>query len=130
MPIRFVVPSAVGNFDPAVLGQRLVELRNLVALGQVGIEIILAREDRPLAHLAVERQRSQRGKFDGLCVQHRQRAGQPQANGADVRVRVRSEMIGATAKCLCGREQLHVHFKADHWLVLGQNIRKRRLSRA
>ena len=44
MPIR-LGPLAAFDFDVAVFGQRLVVLRNLVALGQVGIEIVLARED-------------------------------------------------------------------------------------
>ena len=110
------------HFDPAMLGERLVELRNLVALGQIGIEIVLAREDRALAHLAVERQRGQRGKLHGLRVQHRQRARQPQAYRADVRIGLGAEAVGATAKCLGRREQLHVHFEADHGLVFGQNI--------
>ena len=116
--------SAVGRWhlDPAVLGQRLIELRNLVALGQIGIEVVLAREDGALAHLAVERQRGQRGELDGLGVQHRQRARQPQANRADVGIRLGAEPVGATAKRLGRREQLHVHFEPDHRLVFGQNI--------
>ena len=36
------------DVDVAVFGQRLVVLRDLVALGQVGIEVILAGEDRRL----------------------------------------------------------------------------------
>ena len=35
-----------GDVDVAVLGDGLVELRNLVALGQVGVEVIFAGEDR------------------------------------------------------------------------------------
>ena len=34
------------DIDAAVLGQRLIVLRDLVALGQVGIEVVLAREAR------------------------------------------------------------------------------------
>ena len=124
MPMRFVAAVRRGNFDPAMLGQRLVVLRNLVALGQIGIKVVFAREDRALAHLAVERQRGQRGKLDGLLVQHGQRSGQPQANRANVGVRIRAEPVGATAKRLGRREQLHVHFEADHGLVFRQNVRR------
>ncbi len=106
-----------------MLGDGLVELRNLVALGQVGIEIIFAREDGALAHRAVQRQRGQRGKLDGLGVEHRQRAGQPQAHRADVGVGRRAETVGATAEGLGRGEQLHVDFEPDDGLVLGQNFR-------
>ena len=33
-----------GHVEPAVLGQGLVVLRDLVTLGQVGVEVVLARE--------------------------------------------------------------------------------------
>ena len=39
-------PVRALDLNVAVLGDRLVVLRNLVALGQVGIEVVLAREDR------------------------------------------------------------------------------------
>ena len=80
-----------GHIDPAVLGDGLVELRDLIALGQIGIEVVFAREDRALAHLAVDSQRGQRGKLDGLRVQHRQRPRQPQADRADVGIRAPSQ---------------------------------------
>jgi len=102
-----------------MLGQRLVVLRNLVALGQVGIEIIFAREDRPLAHLAIERERGQRCKLQGFPVCDRKGSRQPQANRTDIGVRLGAKPVGATAEHLGHREQLHVHFEADHGLVLG-----------
>ena len=101
----------------------LVELRNLVALGQVGVEVVFAREDGALAHLAVECQGGQRGKLDGLGVEHRQCAGQAETNRADVGVGRGAEMIGAAAKGLGGGEQLHVDFESDDGLVLGQDFR-------
>ena len=130
MPMRFVSPVRRRHLDPAVLGDGLVELRDLVALGQVGIEVVLAREDGALAHLAVDGQRGQRGKLDGLRVQHRQRAGQPQAHRADVGVGRRAKVVGATAEGLGGGEQLHVDFESDHGLVLGQDFRRQQQRRA
>ena len=64
----------------AVLGQRLIVLRDLVALGQVRIEIVLAREDRHRVDRAVQRQRGLDGQFHGVAIQHRQRARQAQAD--------------------------------------------------
>jgi len=58
------------HLDISLFGQRLVVLRNLVALGQVGIEIILAGEDRCFVDAAVESHRGQRGELYRLAVQH------------------------------------------------------------
>ncbi len=124
--MRFVLAVRGRHVNPAVLGQGLVELRNLVALGQVGIEVVLARKDGALAHLAVDGQRGQRGELDGLGVEHRQSARQPQAHRADVGVGRRAEVIGATAEGLGGGEQLHVDLEADDGLVLGQDFRRKR----
>ncbi len=110
-----------GDVDVAVLGNRLVVLRNLVALGQVGIEIILAREDRPLAHPAVDGERSERGELDRLLVQHRQSTGQAQADRADIRIRRGTETIQAAAECLGCGEQLDMDFESDYGLIPGQN---------
>src|ERR1035441_4128591 len=112
-----------GHVDPAVLCDGLVELRYLVALGQVGVEVVFAREDGALAHLAVEGERSQRGKLDGLGVEHRQCAGKAEADRADVGVWRGAEVIGAAAEGLGGGEQLHVDFESDDGLVLGQDFR-------
>ena len=114
------------HIDPAVLCDGLVELRDLVALGQVGIEVVLAREDGALAHLAVDGQGGQRGVLDGLGVEHRQRAGQAQADRADIRVGGRAEVVGATAKGLGRGEQLDVDFETNDGLVLGQDFRSER----
>ncbi len=106
-----------------MLGERLIVLRNLVALGQVGIEVVLARKDRPFAHLAIQRQRGQHGKLHGLGIQYRERARQADAHGTNVGIRLRTKSIRAAAKNLARGEQLHVHFEADHRLVLGENVR-------
>jgi hypothetical protein len=35
-------------------------------------------------------------------------------------------LICATTEGLGGREQLHMDFKADDWLILGQNLGRKR----
>src|SRR4029077_829727 len=51
-----LLDSAAGwDLDPTVLSQRLIVLRDLVALGQIRIEIILAGEDRCLVYPAIYR---------------------------------------------------------------------------
>ncbi len=114
-----------GNVDPSVLREWLVVLRNLVALGQVGIEIVFAGKNRALIHCAMQGQRRQGREFDGFCIQHRQSPREPQAYRADVRVGRGAKPIGATAKCFGRGEKLHVNFEADHRLVLSKNFRRR-----
>ena len=80
----------VGISMYAVLGEGLVELGDLVALGQVGIEVIFAGEDGAFADLAVKGERGQRGEFDGAAIEDGQRTGQAEADRADVGVRRRS----------------------------------------
>ena len=80
MPI-FFVPLGGLDFDVAVLGERLIELRDLVALRQVGIEVVLAGEDRALAHLAVQGSRGQHGKLDRLAFSTGKAPGMPRQTG-------------------------------------------------
>ena len=107
-----------------MLGDRLVVLRNLVALGQIGIKVVFAREDRPLAHFAIERQCGKCGEFHGLRVEHRQRSRQAQADRTDICVGAGAKAVGASAKRLARGEKLHMHFKPDDGFVFGQNIRR------
>ena len=122
MPMRFLSPVGGGDLDVAVLGERLVELADLVALGKIGIEVVFAGEDGGLVDLEVERLRGLDGEFDRLAVEHRQRAGHAEADGADVGVGLGAEDVGAAAEDLGLGEQLHVHFETDDSLVLGENV--------
>jgi hypothetical protein len=105
--------------DMAVLGDGLVVLRNLVALRQVRIEVVLAREDGRLAHLAIQRQPRLHRHFHDAAIQHRQRAGHAEANRTDVGIGLGTETGGATTENLGLGGELDVHLKADHGLVLG-----------
>jgi hypothetical protein len=80
------LPRAAGgwNFDAAELGKRFIVLRDLVALGQVGVEIILAREDRALVDAAVQCHGREHGKLHRLSVQNRQSAEQAEADRANI----------------------------------------------
>ncbi len=101
-----------------MLGDRLVVLRNLVALGKIGIEVVLAREDRVLAHLAIQRHRGQHRELHCLAVQHRQRARKAQAHRADIRVRRIAEPGRAAAEDLGLGQKLDVNFQPDDGFVL------------
>ena len=60
--------SADIDLNKPMLGQRLVILRNLIPLGQVGIEVILPRKNRSFANLAIQCHRRQCGKLNRLPI--------------------------------------------------------------
>src|SRR5207244_10315736 len=70
--------------------ERLLVLADLVALRQVGVEVVLAREDRVLGDLAVEREPELDRVLDRLGVRHGQRARKREADGTRARVLVRA----------------------------------------
>ena len=113
-----------GHDDHAVFGDGLVELRDLVALGRVGIEVVLAGEDAGLANLAADGLRREHRELDGLLVEQGQRAGQAEADGADVGVGFAAVLVLAAAEGLGFGEQLDVDLQADDGLVLGEDFRR------
>ena len=103
--------------QPPARGQRDVVLADLVALRVVGIEVVLAVEDRPRGDLALERQGDLQRVADRLLVDHRQRARVRQADRAGVDVRLVAERERAAAEHLRPRRELDVDLQADHGLV-------------
>ena|SRR5689334_8887842 len=114
--------SICRNLDVSVLSDGLVVLGNLVSLGQVGIEVVFAGEDRGLADLAIQRHGCTNRVLDGLSIQNRKRSRQSQAHRADVRIRRRAKLRRASAKRLRDGEQLDVYFQADYGFVLRANV--------
>ena len=107
---------AAGDRELAAPGEREVVLADLVALGQVGIEVVLAVEDRALRDLAAEREPDHQPVVHGLRVQRRQRARVAEADGARARVRLLAERQRAAAEHLRARRELDVDLEADHRL--------------
>jgi hypothetical protein len=105
------------DFDVADGGKRELELGDLVALGEVGIEIIFAGEAGVFVDGAVEGERGAAGHFDDALIQHRKRAGEAEADGAGVGVGGVAEAGGAGAEDFCFGEELGVDFEADDGLV-------------
>ena len=105
--------------QPPAPAQRLVVLGDLVVLGVVGIEVVLAVEDRPRRQLAVQREPDEQAVVDRLGVGHRQRARQAEAHLAGVRVGRRAEGQLAAAEHLRPRAELDVDLQADDGLVVG-----------
>lgn len=99
--------------DAAVRGERPIELRDLVALGQVGVEVVLAGEHRLVVHRASQRERGAGGEGDGARVEHGQCARQAEAQRAGVRVRRFTERGRAAAEDLAAGLELAVDLEAD-----------------
>jgi hypothetical protein len=105
--------------QPPAPAQGLVVLGDLVVLGVVGIEVVLAVEDRPRRQLAAEGEPDQQPVVDGLGVGDGQRAGQAQADLARARVGRLAEGQLAAAEHLRPRVELDVDLQADDGLVVG-----------
>ncbi len=115
-----------GDVDVAVLGEGLVELGDLIALGQVGVEVVFAGEDGAFADLAVESERGEGGELNGAAVEDGQRTGEAEADGADVGVGRRAEFVGAAAEGLGLGEELDVDLEADDGFVFGADFGRER----
>jgi hypothetical protein len=97
--------------------QGLVVLGDLVALGQVGIEVVLAVEDRPRGEVAAERQTDHQAVVDRLGVGDRQRPREAEADRAGARVRRLAEAQRAAAEHLRPGGELDVDLQPDDGLV-------------
>src|SRR5579864_3448369 len=116
------------DFDikPAARGERQFVLRDLIALGQVRVEIVFAGEARTLVNGTVERESRAHGYLDGALVENRKRAGKTKAHGANVGVWRIAETRGAAAKDFRFGKELDVDFEAYDRLVFRQDFRRER----
>ena len=108
------------DVEPAAQGDGLIELGDLVALGEIRIEVILAGEDGLRLDFAVEGKPAAYGEFNGVAAENRQRAREAEAHGADVGVRSVTGFDGAGAEDLGARGELDVDFQPDYEFILGQ----------
>ena len=114
------VPRAARQIDVqvTVLGEGLLVLRDLIALREIRIEVLLAREDAR-ARGSCTRARAPRARRAGRPARWSPAAppASPRQVGAHVRVRLAPERSGATAEQLALREQLRVDFESNDRLV-------------
>ena len=116
MPTRKVLAVDL-DVEVAVRAQRLVVLGDLEVLRHVRVEVVLPGEPAPARDLAVQGQADPDRVLDRRPVHHRQRAGQAQADRADLGVGFGAEGGRAGAEHLGPGAQLHVGLQADHRLV-------------
>ena len=114
------------GFDIQIARERQRQLvhRNLVALGQVGVEIVFARKTRVWLDFAVNGQRSAQSQLERAFIKHRQRPGQTEAHGAGIGIRRRAKFCRAAAKGLGDGLELGVHFEADDGFVARHYVRR------
>src|SRR4029077_7059647 len=106
------------ELQPAVARQRHVVLRDLIPLGKVRIEVVLAVELGERRDLAVQGHRGPHRVLDRLPVDHREHARQAEADRTCIAVgRLVRIVRAARAEHLAACEQLRVHLQTDHDLV-------------
>ena len=93
MVLCFGIPAFSSSLDleRAFAHERMVELADLVALRQIGVEVVLAVEPRPLVDLRLDRHAGAHRLADAFAVGHRQHARHRRIDQADLRVRLGAE---------------------------------------
>ncbi len=91
----------------------VVKLRDLIALWQVGVEIVLAVKGAVQVDLGLQAQTRAHGLFDAVFVDGGQHAGHGRVNESDVIVRLGPEFGRGGGKELGVRQNLRVHLHPD-----------------
>ena len=79
------------NFQPALGHNRQIELADLIAFGQIGIEIVFAVKHVFLIDFRTQRQTELDGLGHHFTVHHRQHARQRTLHHARMRIRLRAK---------------------------------------
>ena len=102
-----------GDDDFAFADDRLLELRYLIALRQVRIEVVLPVEDRLVVDRGLQAQPGADRLLDALLVDHRQHAGHRRVDQADIGVWRGAERGRSAGEELCLGRHLRMHFEPD-----------------
>jgi len=93
---------------------RQLELADLITLGQIGVEVIFACENRLGRDLTLDRQTEANSAFDGFLVEYGQNAGQGDIDGIGLRIGRGSKINRTAGKYLRAGRQLSVRLDADY----------------
>ena len=102
----------------ALADDGVLELGDLVALRQVGIEIVLAVEDRALVDLRLEPEAGAHRLAHAFLVDHRQHAGHRRIDEADIGIGRPAEFGRGAGEQLALRRHLRMDFHADDHLPI------------
>jgi hypothetical protein len=111
------------ELDRSALDHRRFVLADLVALGQVGIEVVLAREDRKRRDRGADREAEADGPLDRAAIGDRQGAGQGEVDRRRLGVGRGAERGRGAAEDLRAGRELGVGLDADHDLVAADERR-------
>src|SRR4051812_8799055 len=106
------------DVEMAMLTERQLVLADLIALRQIGIEVIFSREAAVRGDSALRCQTHADGELDDSFIQHREHSGKTHADGAGVVVRRIAEARRAAAEDLRLRQKLRVDFQTDHGFIV------------
>ena len=107
----------------ALAHHRLLVLRDLVALRQVGVEIVLAVEDRALVDLGLQPQPGAHRLLDAEFIDHRQHAGHGGVDQRDVVIGRAAEFGGGAGEQLGLGQHLGMDLEAeDDFPVAGRSL--------
>ena len=106
-------PVGGGDFQLPFADNRLFILADLIALRQVGVEVVLAREHRALVNLRADREPKLDRQPRRFEIHHRQCAGQRDAEGAGLGVGVGAVVGRRGGEDFAARFQLHMHLQTD-----------------
>ena len=113
----FVIQTDV---DMPLTHNRVVQLADLIALRQIGIEVILAIKPRPCVDHRINRQAGAHRLPHAFAIRHRQHPRHRRIDKADLRVGLRAKGGGAAGEQLGLRGDLGMNLQADHDLPLAR----------
>ena len=100
--------------DLSLAHDGIAELGNLVALRQIGIEIVFAVEDRIPIDLRLDAEPGPHRLFDGFFVDHRQHPRHRRIDQRDLRVGCGAKAGGGAGKQFCLGDHLGMNLEPDH----------------
>ena len=102
------------DFQFAMLNNRQIQLTDLIAFGQIRIEIVFTVEHVFLIDFRIQSQTEFDGFFDDFAVHYRQYARQRTLNHAGVGIRLGTECSGCAAEDFGLGVELDVDFQSDY----------------
>ncbi len=112
------------NFQPAVGSERQFVLRDLIALGEVRVEVVFPGKTRAFLNRAIQGERGAHGHFHSALVQYGESSRQAEAHWADVGIRRVAKAGGAAAEDFRLGQELDVDFQTDDRLIFRLQFRR------
>jgi len=105
------------NFDKTMLCEWVLIHRNLIAFGEIRIEIVFSGKKTKRTNPTGSSQPQFDGKFHSLPVHHRERPRLTGTDGAGLRVRLFPKCGGAPTEYLRSGQELGMDFQANNGFI-------------